>query len=84
MSDKEYTIEFDKPLQGDSIYNFILTDKDSGARHSWAFQTKRQLTVARTLPRDKSTYVPVNTGIEITFTHDNIETRKNIFQYLPR
>ncbi|MGE5614987.1 MAG: Ig-like domain-containing protein, partial [Bacillota bacterium] len=83
LSDKKYGIEFDKPLRGDSIYNFIISDKDTGARHSWAFQTKKQLNVVRTLPRDKSTYVPVNTGIEITFTHDNIENAEEHFSISP-
>lgn len=83
LSDKEYGIEFDNPLQGDSIYNLVLSDKDSGARHSWAFQTKRQLNVVRTLPRNESAHVPVNTGIEITFSHDNIENAEKHFIISP-
>lgn len=84
VSGKEFSLTFDKPLQGNSIYNFTLSDKDNGAKKSWAFQTKKQFNVIRTLPRDMGTYVPVNSGIEITFSHDGIENAEEYFEITPK
>jgi hypothetical protein len=84
LSDKEFKVEFDKPLKSNSIYNLSLNDKDTGEKKSWAFQTKRKFGVLRTLPRDRSTQIPVNSGIEITFTHDGIENAERYFEISPK
>lgn len=84
LSDKEFALEFDKPLKSNSIYNLTLNDKDTGAAKSWAFQTKRKFGVLRTLPRDKSVQIPVTTGIEITFTHDGAENAEQYFEISPK
>jgi len=83
VSGKEYSVEFEQPLQGDSIYRFILSDNQTGARQSWAFQTKKILNIVRTLPRDKAVQVPLNTGIEITFSHENLENAEKLFEINP-
>lgn len=83
VSDKEYSISFDSPLRADSIYNFILNDKNTGEKQSWSFQTKKAFNVVRTLPRDKSTQVPVNSGIEITFSHKGVENTEKNFSISP-
>jgi hypothetical protein len=84
VSGREFRLEFDKPMKSDKVYNFTLNDRDNGARKSWAFQTKKQLTVVRTLPRDKGTSVPVNSGIEITFSHSGIENAEECFEISPK
>lgn len=84
VSGSEYSMEFEKPLDKDSIYRFILSDKTTGAEQSWAFQTKKSLNVIRTLPRDKSVQVPSNSGIEITFSHENIENAEKYFEISPK
>jgi hypothetical protein len=38
----------------------------------WAFQVKSAFKVIGTLPRHEATGVPTNTGIEITFSHENL------------
>lgn len=83
LSAKEFRVEFDRPLQPDSVYNFIFRDKDTGARKSWAFQTKKSFNVIRTLPADKSVNVPVNTGIEITFSHAGISDPEKYIEITP-
>jgi len=83
LSGKEYRVEFDRPLQSDSIYNLIFSDKNTGARKSWAFQTKKAFNVIRTLPADKSVNVPVNTGIEITFSHAGIKDPEKYIEITP-
>lgn len=84
LSDKEFAMEFEKPLKGNSIYSFTLNDKDTGAKKSWAFQTKKQFNIIRTMPRDKSTHIPLNSGIEITFSHQGIENADKYFEISPK
>ncbi len=83
LSDKEYKMEFEKPLQSNSVYNLTLNDKDTGAKKSWAFQTKKNFSVVRTLPADKSVHVPVKTGIEITFSHSGIKDPEKHIEITP-
>lgn len=84
VSAGEYNMAFEKPLNNDSIYRFIFSGKNTGIEQSWAFQTKRSVNVLRTLPRDKGVQVPVNSGIEITFSHENIENADKFFEISPK
>lgn len=54
------------------LYRFALNGADGSLRASWAFQTKQPLHVTGTLPADRATGVPVDTGIEITFDQDGV------------
>lgn len=84
VSGNEFSLEFSEPLESNRIYTVTMNDRDTGEKKSWAFQTKKQLSVIRTLPRDQSTYVPVNSGIEITFSHSGIENAEECFEITPR
>ena len=83
VSAKEYSMEFEKPLQSDSVYNFILSDNNTGEKHSWAFQTKKAFNVVRTLPRNQGVNVPLASGIEITFSHENVQDVEKYFEISP-
>lgn len=83
VNNSEYDLVFDQPLETDSIYQFILSDKNTGEKKSWAFQTKKSLNVLRTLPRDKAVQVPVNSGIEITFNCEGIQKPEDYFEITP-
>jgi len=84
-SDKEYKISFDKDLDKDKIYKFKLATQVEGEKElSWAFQIKGEFRVINTLPNDKSAYVPQNTGIEITFSHDNYGDVSGYFDINPK
>lgn len=83
VSAKEYSMEFEKPLQSDSVYNFVLSNNDTGAKQSWAFQTKKTFHVLRTLPRDLGVQVPLASGIEITFSHGNVKDIEKYFEISP-
>ncbi len=74
---KEFKITPDGSLEPNRVYRFQLGD---GA---WSFQTRNQFGVTGTLPRDKGQDVPVNSGIEITFTHDNYQDIKEYFEIVP-
>lgn len=59
------------PLAEGAVYRFEMHDRSTGGRavQSWAFQTRRPLRVVQTLPADRSTEVPLTTGIELVFSH---------------
>lgn len=84
VSEKEYSVKFENPLTSNSIYSFILNDKNSGKKQSWSFQTKKSFGVVRTLPRDQSAQVPVNSGIEITFSHKDVANAEESFSISPQ
>lgn len=74
---KQFRIIPQESLQSNKVYRFQLKD------NSWAFQTRSDFRVIRTLPRDKAYGVPVNSGIEITFSHDNYKDLKGYFEITP-
>lgn len=83
-AENEFLLSFESPLKSDSIYRFALNEKEDLADFSWAFQTKKEFRVLRTLPRDKGTGVPVNSGIEITLSHEGAEGLENYFEITPK
>ncbi|HHW49051.1 MAG TPA: hypothetical protein GXX14_10615, partial [Clostridiaceae bacterium] len=82
ISKNEFLLSFDEKLRPNSIYRFAINE-DTNQNRSWAFQTKKTFSVVRTLPRNEAVYVPVNSGIEITFSHDNIENIDDYFEITP-
>ncbi|NTV88846.1 MAG: hypothetical protein HGA22_00550, partial [Clostridiales bacterium] len=84
VSRGEYNISFKDELTGNSVYKLEMTDSSSGSKRSWAFQTKRSFSVVRTLPRNQATQVPVDSGIEITFSQENAESLENYFEISPK
>lgn len=84
ISDNEYNMKFEEPMEKNSIYRFVLSDQNTGEKQSWAFQTKKSLSVLRTLPRDKAVQVPVNSGIEITFSYENVVNPEKYFEITPK
>jgi hypothetical protein len=67
VSNSEFLLQ-PSSLKPNQMYSISFSDEEEGISYSWAFQTRKEFYVVRTLPRDKATYVPVNTGIEITFS----------------
>ncbi|RJQ35302.1 hypothetical protein C4566_00995 [Candidatus Parcubacteria bacterium] len=66
------------PLESRQVYRLAINSKyidDEGNEqkrdYSWAFQVKDQFKILGTLPRNEGNYVPTDTGIEITFSHEN-------------
>lgn len=81
ITSRQFSIAPKSPLKDNSLYRIqVLSDQKT---FSWAFQTKNDFRVVQTLPRDKATYVPLNTGIEITFSHDNWEDVDKYFEITP-
>lgn len=84
LSEKEYLVHFDQPLVPDSIYTFEYTGDSEESKHAWAFQTKKAFRVVKTLPRNRTTYIPLNSGIEITFSHDKVKDIDQYFEISPK
>lgn len=84
---REYRIIPTQKLAGDTVYrlSFDPSGREKEAL-SWAFQTKGSFRVLRTLPGDTTTNVPVNTGIELVFSHENYDPEqvKNYFSISPQ
>lgn len=55
-------------MAGDRVYRFRLALSDGPVRQ-WAFQTRAAFRILGSLPGDRGQGVPVNTGIEIRFSH---------------
>ncbi|MDP3954353.1 MAG: Ig-like domain-containing protein, partial [bacterium] len=51
---------------------------------SWAYQVKAPFQVISTLPRDKATSVPLNSGVEIVLNRENFSNLENYFEINPR
>ncbi|NLL51108.1 MAG: alpha-2-macroglobulin [Peptococcaceae bacterium] len=84
---KKYKIIPLAKLDPNKIYTLSYDQDGSGRENmSWAFQTKSKFHVVRSLPANQTTNVPINTGIEITFSHDNFDlnTAKDYFSISPQ
>jgi hypothetical protein len=83
---REYKIVPQEKLASNKIYTLAFHPQGKGQENlSWAFQTKSQFRVMRSLPANESTHVPVDTGIEVTFSHENYDFNKisNYFSIQP-
>jgi hypothetical protein len=82
-SSKEFVVKPEKELNDNTVYTFELFDSSNDDSYSWAFQTKTKLGITGSIPGKMSTYVPLNSGIEIMFTHKNIENFEEVFNIEP-
>ncbi|MDZ7798665.1 MAG: Ig-like domain-containing protein [Patescibacteria group bacterium] len=87
-NNKTFKIVPEKELATNTIYNFkINTVKPNPGQEkefAWAFQTKDIFKITSTLPRDKATSVPLDSGIEITFSHENYENYEDYIEIQPK
>jgi len=78
------TITPTAPLRAGAAYRFTLLDPSDGHElRSWAFQTESPLRVVQTLPGNASTNVPLDSGIELTFSHDGVTGVEDRFSITP-
>lgn len=78
---KTYFIKPEKSLLKNKIYQFNL--KLENTEENWNFQTMSDFGVLGSLPRNQSTKVPINTGIEINFTHEGTDQIAKYFEIEP-
>ncbi len=84
VSESKYEIQPEQALEGNKIYSFSIKTADK--EYSWAYQVQDTFKVTGTLPDNKSTSVPINTGIEISFSHENFdfENAENFLEIFPK
>ena len=66
------------------VYSVKLSLPEKNIDESWAFQTRRDFRVVGTLPRPRATKVPINTGIEVTLSHQDIKGFEENFKIEPQ
>lgn len=91
ISNKEWKIIPKEPIAANTLVKAAIASSytdDSGQQrerdYSWVYQIKDSFRVLHSIPRDSGTYVPANTGIEITFSHDNFVDYEKYFEIEPQ
>ena len=64
-------------------YRFRLDAPDGALAGSWSFTTRAPLHVVSTIPGDRTTDVPLNTGIEVEFDQDGTKGVADHFSIAP-
>jgi hypothetical protein len=64
-------------------YRFRLDAPDGALAGSWSFTTRAPLHVVSTIPGDRTTEVPTNTGIEVEFDQDGTKGVADHFSIAP-
>src|SRR3989344_3128861 len=79
-----FEIKPNAKLSENSVYQIVVEAGDIADRdYSWAFQVKAPFQILGTLPRNKGTSVPINTGIEMTFNRENVLNPEASFSVEP-
>ena len=71
------------PLTPGTLYRFALRGSDDSLAGSWAFRVRTPVHVLSTIPGDRTTAVPVRTGIELTFDQDGVADMRDHFSIEP-
>jgi len=78
----EFIITPSMELFPNSLYIIRITRED-GEDISWAFQTAARFQITSNYPHSTAVNVPVNTGIEITFSNENFTPIDTFFSITP-
>jgi len=82
-----YEVTTAQPLNANTVYTFsIISQNQTGPEEfSWAYQVKDDFKINGTLPGDKTSGIPITSGIEINFSHEqfNLDEAKNYITVSP-
>lgn len=80
----KYKVSSKGNLESNKIYTFLIVTADED--FSWAYQVKDTFKITGTLPGDKSDHVPIDSGIEIYFSHENydLDDAERYFKISPK
>ena len=80
MDTNLFSINLARPLMENKLYKCrIKTDTET----TWVFQTQASFKITSSLPAEKSLSVPINSGIEINFSHENFSDISSFFEISP-
>ncbi|MCL1905692.1 MAG: Ig-like domain-containing protein, partial [Clostridiales bacterium] len=84
-TENELYLQPEEALRPAYVYNVLLRENSYEPPVSWAFQTKDTFRLHKRHPADGSYWVPVNSGIELTFTQPvgDIAAYVSVFPDLP-
>jgi len=83
-SGKVYSVTPERSLEPDRVYRFSLAlAGPTEPGFSWAFQVKSPFRVTRALPGNTSSGVPLNSAIEIEFSHEGATDPAGFFSLAP-
>ncbi len=72
------------PLERGAAYRFTLAAPDGSLAGGWVFDVAAPPRVVGTLPADRTSGVPVDTGIEISFDRDGVADPTRWFSITPK
>ncbi|MBI4232275.1 Ig-like domain-containing protein, partial [Candidatus Peregrinibacteria bacterium] len=84
VDSKKFKVTPLEGLEANKIYNFsIKTDK---GELNWAYQVRDTFKLMGTLPGDRSSEVPTNSGIEFNFSHEgyDFDEFQELFEISPK
>lgn len=81
-SENTYTIIPKEPFAKNKLYTFRLKNSVN-TEITWTFQTSALFSIAGSLPANKTTNVPIDTGIEIYFSHSEYQNPDDYFEITP-
>lgn len=91
VNDNEFKVIPAEPLEEKTVYNVQIAASyiaenglEVSSDYSWAFQVRDNFKVIGSLPRDKGSQVPTNTGVEVTFSHENFINYDKAFSIEPK
>ena len=91
VSDRRVRVAFAQPLNEKEIVQFKLESDESAIAdvkprpYAWAFQVRAPYRVETSIPGDESTQVPLDTGIEVRFSHaTSVEDFREHFSITPQ
>lgn len=80
-SSNEIEISPQLALSENRVYGFAVQGSDQMA--SWAFQVKGPFHIVGSIPENRMNDIPLNTGIEITFTHEKLKDPEKYISITP-
>jgi len=65
---QNFLLQPSQELSAGQVYQLTIGQSTTDPNPSWAFQTKGSFQLVSSIPADRSTYVPVSSGIEFNFS----------------
>jgi hypothetical protein len=91
QAEKKWLIKPVEPLDPNTIIHVSMATvylaaegSEQSRSYDWAFQVKDSFKILNTIPRDTGVSVPVNSGVEVTFSHENFYDYEKYFSLEPK
>jgi hypothetical protein len=82
-TDASATVKPAKPLETGRAYRFALRSPDGALAGSWLFRVRGPVQVISSIPGSRTTGVPLQTGVEVTFNQEGVADMRDHFSISP-